>query len=63
MVRCLGTVVSDAMWENPPRISGRKVTLTFDFDIDLTLGWNTLFLGDINTGTWPFRLGESQKRQ
>jgi hypothetical protein len=24
--------------------------------------WATLFLGDINTGTWPFRLGESQIR-
>jgi hypothetical protein len=23
----------------------------------------TLFLGDINTGTWPSRLGESQMRQ
>jgi hypothetical protein len=22
--------------------------------------WATLFLGDINTGTWPSRLGESQ---
>jgi hypothetical protein len=21
--------------------------------------WATLFLGDINTGTWPSRLGES----
>jgi hypothetical protein len=25
--------------------------------------WATLFLGDINTGTWPSRLGESQMRQ
>jgi hypothetical protein len=25
--------------------------------------WATLFMGDINTGTWPSRLGESQKRQ
>jgi hypothetical protein len=25
--------------------------------------WATLFLGDINTGTWPSRLGESQRRQ
>jgi hypothetical protein len=25
--------------------------------------WATLFLGDINTGTWPFRSGESQMRQ
>jgi hypothetical protein len=25
--------------------------------------WVTLFLGDINTGTWPSRLGESQMRQ
>jgi hypothetical protein len=25
--------------------------------------WATLFLGDINTGTWPSRLGESQTRQ
>jgi hypothetical protein len=23
--------------------------------------WVTLFLGDINTGTWPSRLGESQE--
>jgi hypothetical protein len=23
--------------------------------------WTTLFLGDINTGTWPSRLGESHK--
>jgi hypothetical protein len=23
--------------------------------------WATLFLGDINTGTWPSRLGESQE--
>jgi hypothetical protein len=22
--------------------------------------WSTLFLGDVNTGTWPSRLGESQ---
>jgi hypothetical protein len=28
-----------------------------------TLGynWDTLFLGEINTGTWSSRLGESQK--
>jgi hypothetical protein len=25
--------------------------------------WTTLFLGVINTGTWPSRLGESQMRQ
>jgi hypothetical protein len=25
--------------------------------------WVTLFLGDINMGTWPSRLGESQMRQ
>jgi hypothetical protein len=25
--------------------------------------WATLFLGDINTGIWPSRLGESQMRQ
>jgi hypothetical protein len=25
--------------------------------------WATLFLGDINTGTWPMRLGESQMGQ
>jgi hypothetical protein len=25
--------------------------------------WATLFLGDINTGAWPSRLGESQQRQ
>jgi hypothetical protein len=25
--------------------------------------WATLFLGDINTGTWPSRLGESQMRE
>jgi hypothetical protein len=25
--------------------------------------WATLFLGDINTGNWPSRLGESQMRQ
>jgi hypothetical protein len=25
--------------------------------------WATLFLGDINTGTWASRLGESQMRQ
>jgi hypothetical protein len=25
--------------------------------------WATLFLGDINTGTWPSKLGESQIRQ
>jgi exonuclease III len=25
--------------------------------------WATLFLGDINTGTWSSRLGESQMRQ
>jgi hypothetical protein len=25
--------------------------------------WATLFPGDINTGTWPSRLGESQMRQ
>jgi hypothetical protein len=25
--------------------------------------WASLFLGDINTGTWPSRLGESQMRQ
>jgi hypothetical protein len=25
--------------------------------------WATLFLGDINMGTWPSRLGESQMRQ
>jgi hypothetical protein len=25
--------------------------------------WATLFLGDINTGTWPSRLGVSQMRQ
>jgi hypothetical protein len=25
--------------------------------------WATLFLGDINTGTWPSRFGESQMRQ
>jgi hypothetical protein len=25
--------------------------------------WATLFLGDINTRTWPSRLGESQMRQ
>jgi hypothetical protein len=25
--------------------------------------WVTLFLGDINTGTWPSRLGEYQMRQ
>jgi hypothetical protein len=24
--------------------------------------WDTLFLGDINTGSWPSRLGESQMR-
>jgi hypothetical protein len=23
--------------------------------------WANLFLGEINTGTWPSRLGESQK--
>jgi hypothetical protein len=28
-----------------------------------TRGYNlaTLFLGEINTGTWPYRFGESQK--
>jgi hypothetical protein len=25
--------------------------------------WATLFLGDINSGTWPSRLKESQMRQ
>jgi hypothetical protein len=25
--------------------------------------WATLFLGDINTATWPSRLGESQVRR
>jgi hypothetical protein len=25
--------------------------------------WATLFLGDINTGTWPSRLGKSQMRK
>jgi hypothetical protein len=25
--------------------------------------WATLFLGNLNTGTWPSRLGESQMRQ
>jgi hypothetical protein len=25
--------------------------------------WATLFLGDINTETWPSRLGESEMRQ
>jgi hypothetical protein len=25
--------------------------------------WATLLLGDINTGTWPSRLGESQTRE
>jgi hypothetical protein len=25
--------------------------------------WVTLFRGDINTGTWPYRLGGSQMRQ
>jgi hypothetical protein len=25
--------------------------------------WAKLFLGDINTGTWPSRLGESEMRQ
>jgi hypothetical protein len=25
--------------------------------------WATLFLGDINKGTWPSRLGESQMRE
>jgi hypothetical protein len=25
--------------------------------------WTILFLGDMNTGTWPSRLGESQMRQ
>jgi hypothetical protein len=25
--------------------------------------WTTLFLGDINMGTWPSRLEESQMRQ
>jgi hypothetical protein len=25
--------------------------------------WATLFLEDINTGTWPSRLGESQMRE
>jgi hypothetical protein len=25
--------------------------------------WTTPFLGDINAGTWPSRLGESQMRQ
>jgi hypothetical protein len=29
----------------------------------LTLDWITLFLGDINMGTWPSRLEESQMRQ
>jgi hypothetical protein len=24
--------------------------------------WDTPFLGDTNTGTWPYRLGESQRR-
>jgi hypothetical protein len=23
--------------------------------------WTSLFLGEINTATWPYRLGESQK--
>jgi hypothetical protein len=36
-------------------------------DVKLTqcpgYNWATLFLGDINTGTWPSRLGESQMRQ
>jgi hypothetical protein len=22
--------------------------------------WSTLFMGEINTGTWPYRLGESK---
>jgi hypothetical protein len=25
------------------------------------VNWATLFLGDINTGTWPYRLGESDE--
>jgi hypothetical protein len=25
--------------------------------------WATLFLGDINTGTWPSRLGESRMKE
>jgi hypothetical protein len=29
----------------------------------LALNWATLFLGDINMGTWPFGSGESQMRQ
>jgi hypothetical protein len=29
-------------------------------DFTETLDWTTLFLGDINTGTWPSRLEESQ---
>jgi hypothetical protein len=28
-------------------------------DRNVTLDWTTLFLGDINTGTWPSRLEES----
>jgi hypothetical protein len=32
-----------------------NVTLTFD--------WTTLFMGDMDEGTWPSRLGESQMRQ
>jgi hypothetical protein len=27
---------------------------------DWGYNWTTLFLGDINTGTWPARLGESR---
>jgi hypothetical protein len=25
--------------------------------------WATLFLGEINTGTWPSKLGDSQKQR
>jgi hypothetical protein len=51
-----------------PRQTGR---LNVGHNIALTLkgitqcpggyNWATLFLGEINTGTWPSRLGESQK--
>jgi hypothetical protein len=37
--------------------------LTIGRNVTLTLNWTTLFLGDINPGTWPTGLGESTMRQ
>jgi hypothetical protein len=41
---------------------GRNITLTLTFRAR-GYNWATMFVGDINTGTWPSRFWESQMRQ